>query len=340
MSAPAASHAPARPGAAYWRHLPGLVLGGAFLVLLASSVDMRQVAAILARASWPPLILALLAYAADFVLRALRFWLLLRARRPAGLPFAPTLAPFIASFGISDVLPLRLGDVFRVWWFRRRHALPVADVLGAMIVERVLDLVAILAVAGFALWLADAALPGVALERLTFAFAAAAAISAGLLFAPALLARGARLAAARLHVPVVQTLAAQAGALADAVRRIGDARRMGWMLLLSVGLWLLESVVMLGAWASLGGAPGALSAPLLAFATSTLGTLVPALPGHFGSYEVFGVLAYTAMGIAPEWATATILLSHLLLWLPTALFGVVWLLVVRPGRFTGAHATA
>ena len=86
---------------------------------------------------------------------------------------------------------------------------------------------------------------------------------------------------------------------------------------------------MLGAWASLGGAARDALRPFFAFTIATLGTLVPALPGHFGSYDYFGVMALDAVGVERTMAAAVILLSHLLLWLPTALYGVGWLLVSR-----------
>jgi uncharacterized membrane protein YbhN (UPF0104 family) len=69
---------------------------------------------------------------------------------------------------------------------------------------------------------------------------------------------------------------------------------------------------------------------LVAFAFSTLGTLVPALPGNFGTYEYFGVSSFRAVGVDEPLAAATILLAHMILWLPTALFGIGWLMVARP----------
>lgn len=321
------------------RVLPGLVLGGAFLALLWNTVDMARVAALMARASPLPLLLALLAYALDFVLRAARFRFLLDPAGRHGLTLKATVAPFVASFGISDVLPLRLGDVFRVWWFHRRFGLPVGLVLAGMIVERVLDLVAILAIAGVALWLVDAPLPHEAMMQLRMAALGVLVLSIAVLALPAVVARIAERIAQRHSHGLVHRVAVAARSVADAVRAIGNARRMAGMLLLSIGLWLLESLVMLGAWISLGGEAGAWLKPLTAFAVATLGTLVPGLPGHFGSFEVFGVLIFVALGIAAEPATATILVAHLLLWLPTALFGIGWLLVMK-GNWRGPSRSA
>ena len=130
----------------------GVVLGTGFLLLLWKSLDVAAVGALLARAVPFPLLIGLAAYVADFALRAVRFWLLLDGRQRA---VGPTISPFVASFGISDILPFRLGDAFRVFWFHRHLHLPLGTVLGAMILERMLDLVSIVLLAGLAFYAVD-----------------------------------------------------------------------------------------------------------------------------------------------------------------------------------------
>ena len=66
--------------------------------------------------------------------------------------------------------------------------------------------------------------------------------------------------------------------------------------------------------------------PFLAFVFSTLGTMIPSLPGHFGSFEYFGVQAFTLSGADPSFAAAVVFLAHLILWAPTAMFALLWLL--------------
>jgi uncharacterized protein (TIRG00374 family) len=319
---------PVNTNGARWRFWLGVAVGTVFLVLLWTSVDRAAVGALLMRASWPPLALALAAYALDFLLRAWRFRLLLD---PDGrkVPFGPSVAPFVASFGISDILPFRLGDVFRVYWFHRSFSLPVGHVLGAMVVERVLDLVSILMVAGLALLLVDTALPAEIVTQFRLVLAVAVAASLVVLLSPGAIEAVAGWGERRFRHSAMSKLTGTARSVAQAVRGTGNPRRILGMVVLSFALWLLESLVMLGAWVSLGGELPQWLRPLVAFAFSTLGTLVPALPGHFGSYEFFGMLSYRAVGVEAEQAAATILLAHLLLWLPTALFALGWLVSMR-----------
>ena len=318
---------------AKWLRLgAGLALGLIFLVLVGNSVDIASVGRMMMRAAWLPLLLALIAYAVDFVLRAARFWLLLMMGRRDRAPFWPTVSPFIASFGISDILPFRLGDAFRVYWFHKNGRLPVGQVLGAMIVERVLDLVSIVLLASLVLFALGDAVPATISVQfqtiLTLTWAACLLV----LLSPVVLEGVAGWIDGHFSHRLFGHATATARAIAGSIRALGTMRRMVSMILLSVFLWLLESLVMLGAWLSLSGSLGEWMKPFLAFTISTLGTLVPALPGHFGSYEYFGLLSFDMVQVDPTMATAVILLAHLILWIPTALFGIVWLLTARRDR--------
>lgn len=311
----------------------GAVVGVIFVMLVLRNVDLAKVGEWLAQATITPLVVAFLAFAADFVLRAVRFWMMLLSTTGQRLPLCPTIAPFIASFGMSDILPLRLGDGFRVLWFSRRFGIPAGTVVGTMIVERILDLVTIVMLGGAAL-----ALVGVSAQPtllLNFQIALIVALGGGftLLFAPALLCMLLERLLGRFAFKPIHMLIGALRATSAAVLRIGSWRKLAMLTLMSLLLWLLESVVVLGVWVSLGGSFGELLKPFLAFAFSTLGTLVPSLPGHFGPFEFFGVQAFTLVGVDATFAAAVILLAHLILWAPTAIFGVVWLLIgVAPAR--------
>ena len=306
-----------------------LALSAGFAALLWTSIDSARVATLIARATLAPIGLALLVYALDFFLRALRFWLLLDPRRDSGRPLAPTVAPFVASFGVSDILPFRLGDVFRLCWFCNRLGWPAGLVIGAMLVERLLDLLAILVIAAAAVWAVQASVPAALARNLVILLAAGGLAILVVLLAP----RANCQVCARLERSIapawVRRLCAVARSVAQGLRMLGGVGHLSVMLLLSIALWLLESLVMLGAWVSLGGHASDWLKPLVAFAFSTLGTLFPALPGHFGTYDAAGALSFYAIGVPVEQAAATILLAHLLLWLPTVLFAIGWFLLAR-----------
>lgn len=314
----------------------GMACGALFIYLIARSVNVPDVLALMGQAMWIPLLVGLAAYSLDFVLRAVRFWILLDGKHK-GVPLAASISPFIASFGISDILPFRLGDVYRVFWFNRRFDLPVGTLLGSMLLERLLDLISLLFLAAAAFAVIDIAVDETLLWIMQAVIAVAAIFGLSVLAAPTLLSK---IAPRLTHGSgaIAPRIGAMLDAMAQSLAAFGNLRRMAEIFVLSMVIWLLESAVLLGAWISLGGTWPDWGAPFFAFSAATLGTLVPALPGHFGSYEYFGILAFDAAGVDRTLGAAAILLSHLILWLPTAAFGVGWLLM--SGRKGNARIAA
>ncbi|KRA84429.1 lysylphosphatidylglycerol synthase transmembrane domain-containing protein [Altererythrobacter sp. Root672] len=318
----------ASPASGRWRWLKaaiGVLFGAIALIVLWQSVDYRDVAAHFGKAAVAPLIVGLIAYALDFLLRAYRFKILLEGTRHE-IRFLPTVAPFVASFGINDILPFRLGDGFRVFWFHDRLNLPLGRVLGAMLLERLLDLVTIVLLACLALIAIDVVVSDQVLERLRWVMIACSVGGVLVLFSPLALHR----LAGRLQQSPRRAIALTGKGIAsmsDAIKEAGTLGRMSRLIAFSLLIWLLESVAALAVWVSLGGPLGEWLKPFFAFTIAMLGTLVPALPGHFGSFDYFGVLSFQAVGVEADFAAAVILLLHLLLWLPTALFAVAWLIL-------------
>lgn len=301
--------------------------GVILLVLLARAIDLRVLAHTLGQASPGPLVGALIALALDFFLRAIRFWIMLEIVVARRLPMLPSVAPFVASFGMSDILPLRMGDGLRVLWFSRRFDLPAGAVVGAMIVERVLDVISLLVVGYVAFaWVGNAGSAGLG-RGLQLAAAIGVAAALAVLFMPALASRLALPLLERSPRPLAKTASGLVATIAAAIRQIGTGGRLFALLGLSVFLWMLEAGVMWGAWVGLGASPVNLAPPAFAFTFATLGTLVPSLPGHFGAFEFAGVQAFAYAGVDRSFAAAVILVAHLILWAPTALFAVLWLLV-------------
>jgi uncharacterized protein (TIRG00374 family) len=317
-----------------WRWLKaivGILFGAIALFVLWQSVDYRDVAAHFGKAAVAPLIVGLVAYALDFLLRAYRFKLLLEGTRHE-IRFLPTVAPFVASFGINDILPFRLGDGFRVFWFHDRLNLPLGRVLGAMLLERLLDLVTIVLLACLALMAIDAEVSDLVLERLRWVMIACSVGGVLILFSPLALSRlGERLRQSRRRT--IALIGAGIASMSDAIKEAGTLGRMSRLIAFSLLIWLLESVLALAVWVSLDGTVSEWLKPFFAFTIAMLGTLVPALPGHFGSFDYFGVLSFQAVGVDRDFAAAVILLLHLLLWLPTALFAIGWLILApKSGR--------
>jgi glycosyltransferase 2 family protein len=111
----------------------------------------------------------------------------------------------------------------------------------------------------------------------------------------------------------------------ETIQQISTRRYAAGLTLLSVLIWVVEAGVMFCAWMSLGDAAVSPFVLLFAFGSATIATLFPSLPGHFGTFEFAGVEAFALAGTDRSTAAAAVLLTHLLLWAPIALFAIGWL---------------
>ena len=85
----------------------------------------------------------------SLVVRAIRWRLLLGTIRPVEI--RPLLSATFVGMMANNLLPARLGEVVRAWVLSRREQLPVATSLASIVIERLLDVVAALAILGVCL---------------------------------------------------------------------------------------------------------------------------------------------------------------------------------------------
>jgi len=307
----------------------GLVVTVAFLWLLLRSVDLGRLARAVADLPASCLLLALAFLAAAYAVRIVRWWRMLRALDPT-LPLSTCVWPFIGSIAVNNTVPLRAGDALRVVAFRAELKAPPLRVLGTLVLERLLDLIVLLAFffAGV-LGLPPGAVP----DRLVAVAAGLAGSSLVVLSALILLGPSAS--------PLVRALAARPAlaargwsepiermgtTLTDALNLLRTPSRLAALLGLSVATWTLEGAVF--ATIARCFATGATDAgPWLALAMATLATSLPSSPGYVGTFDYFAVLGLMAYGAAREAAVAFAVTVHAVLWLPLTALGLGYLLV-------------
>ncbi len=300
---------------------------GLFVTALALWLSFRDVSwpalgRDLARANWWLLIAASLpAYVAAIWLRALRWRVLAR-----GVADFDTGAAFRASavgFMVNNLLPLRIGELVRVWWLAREARASASALLGTVILERVIDAVSLLALAslvigsevGRGVFFAGAAAPlaaCLALRRWPGSAVALVQHAVGRLLGPAPAARSAG---------VVASVAAGVAAL----RGGGDVARVA---LLSALLWGGATVIPF--WAALaslgielGGPAGQLRGAVTTLVWVGAAVALPSAPGFFGPYHAACRLALAPLGVPRELALAVGTLAHAVFWMTTNAIGLV-----------------
>ncbi len=257
-------------------------------------------------------------------------------------PIGPTrfmvaLRATIIGFAASFVLPARAGEVIRPWLLARREGLPVAACFATIILERVLDLVTVVALLAFYFAVLD---PGVsALDPTLYAAvrggamlaAAAAAVGMGVMFAcaahPERLGRLVAWATGWLPARIGGAVAALSKSFAEGLASVRDPRQLALALLWSVPLWLAIAgqiwVVSLAL-----GVVLPLAGSLLVTALLVVGVAVPT-PGAVGGYhEAYRLSVTSFFAIDNDRAVAAAIVLHAVGFLPTLAAGA-WMMAVE-----------
>ncbi|MFL5618819.1 MAG: lysylphosphatidylglycerol synthase transmembrane domain-containing protein [Gemmatimonadaceae bacterium] len=309
-----------------------------FITLAFRRVSFGDVISALATARAAPLLIALVAVAAGFGMRIVRWWWMLRALEPA-LPVRACVRPFLVSIAINNTVPLRVGDVVRAVGFRSALRSSAMAVAGTLLVERLLDVVVLLALlfAGlFALGHSVVPRPFVVAGTVVGVVAGAGLLS--LIFLPSLVRRSITWLIGRAPL-VPESVRARSLRLAeqlfDSLLIVRPVRRALALLALTVVAWGLEGTAYVCVAWSLG-ADGSAFAPWFALAAGTLATMIPSSPGYVGTFDYFAVQGLTAFGASHVVALTFALLVHLLLWLPVTVVGALFL--VAPTKRPAASA--
>jgi uncharacterized membrane protein YbhN (UPF0104 family) len=318
----------------------GVTLAGLFLYLAVGTIDAGAAlrSALAARLDF--LVLGVGLVAIGFLLRIVRWWLLLRPMQLA-LQLRDCVGPLLIGFAVNNLVPFRAGDALRVVGFRRRLGVDPPQVLGTLALERGLDLLALLLY--FFIGLSQAH-PGLIPSSF---------VGAGIALTGALLAAGAvvvvwprqvrRLIGRAAAVEFVRAhrwphlIADVAVATADALLVLESRRSAAVLMVLSLLIWFVEGLVFASVAVALGVVPGIFGAHF-AMAVGTLATMIPSTPGYVGTFDFFTRLGLQAYGVTAVIATVFAVTVHLVLWWPVTATGVALFLSPRTAPSIGIAA--
>ena len=319
-------------GAGRWVKLvAGLLVTSVCLWLIIQQVDLSRLWVILSSADPSWIVIGLFFLSIAYLLRIVRWWLMLRTIVPT-LPLVACAGPFLSSIALNNLLPFRAGDIMRVVGFCRQLTLPASTVLGSLVLERLLDLAAILVM--FFVAVPHATPDG---------FHAEAVATAGWLGLVCVILIVLTIALPEALARLTENIAARArrgtwkraGRLAQWVVHFFSSlalmrtrQQIIPLVLLSLGAWCLEGALFAAVAKSVHiDDPGI--APWFALSTGTLGTLLPSTPGYVGTFDYLTMVGFLAYGFAQSLAAACALLVHVVLWVPQTIVGMVWLLILK-----------
>lgn len=328
------------PGKEGWiKHLIGGGITLLSLFVFFRQVNFTDVLNALANFHWVYLIFGVASLAIGYALRIMRWSMMLRATG-ARTTFANCSAPFLGSIALNNVLPLRMGDVVRALVFPRSMGITKTTATSSLIVERLIDLMTLLASLAIGLFAIQALVIPEKLKAsaVFLAIIGGVVLALGFLFSGSLgrffirLGTSSKGSSSRGFNQIYETL----GGLLHGFDVMSRPRLLLSMLAVSMLVWAGEAglfyFVLLGA-----GVDGSPLVALLVMAVATLSTLVPSSPGYVGPFHLAAFTAISLVGGTSAQAGSYAVIVHLALWLPTTLAGAlaIW---TRPKLFRAAKS--
>jgi len=301
--------------------LAGLGLGTALIVFLLRSANLNQLGSDFSHAEYGYLVPALVAFAANLLLKLPRWKLLYGDDAP---DWDTMFGAINVGYAVNTLLPARLGDLVRAYWVRDRTSLSMVRTLSTIALERVLDGLAV-----FVMFLVIAP---------TVAFPATlrrSAVAAGTLFVVVLLAmvvlaflatrenwfsrRLARLETGRWGL--ISRLVRLATAGLQALR---SWRVLALVALYTAIIWLANAVLL---WlvARAFHIDVSLAAGALGNAAVSLGMVVPSTPGYIGVFDYLIVMTLGLYGVHRTPALAAAFVFHAIAFIPVTIIGIVYI---------------
>jgi glycosyltransferase 2 family protein len=312
----------------------GIAISIACLVFIFSKIDSRALLLALGSFNWPLLGAGIAALGADYTLRIVRWRIMLQAAGTK-VSFGRCALAFLGSMALNNLLPLRAGDVVRAMVFPASLGISRATATASLVLERLVDLLALLACLGIGIALARGhQIPDTQQHWITLV--SAGGITA-LIATIALAAPIARLLATlanhqnRQNRLRLSLIASQLSKLLSSLAKMAQLRILGTVGGLSLLIWFGEAGLFLALLHGFG-LVATPQAALVIMALATLATLIPSSPGYVGPFHLAAFSAVILYGGNEGQAAGFALLAHLALWVPVTLAGV-FSMVVSPDLF-------
>ncbi|HEV8488286.1 MAG TPA: lysylphosphatidylglycerol synthase transmembrane domain-containing protein [Candidatus Limnocylindrales bacterium] len=295
----------------------GGLISIAALWFVLSGADLAKTGDILRTADLRWIALALLFVSGDLAFRALRWQRLLRPIRAVRYP--PMLGYLLVGYLANNILPARLGELVRSHYLGDREGISRAAALGTVVVERVVDLVACVAIASVALLVLS--VRGIVANAVILG----AAVSALFLIVLAL-----GIVAHRLPgLDRIRTLVERWPRVRDLARSLQEGlsvaarpRTVVEAILVSGVSWTMAILALAAAGQAIGVQLSLGQAALIGSGVALAGA-VPAGPSNLGTFELAAQELGKAVGVPAASALALGILSHVLILLVTSIGGAI-----------------
>ena len=320
-----------------------LAIGILLLIVLIWWTGIDKIGAAIGSASPLWLAAAALIIIPTYILRAIR-WKLLLAPVKKTVRVSNTFWSTGIGFMVNTLVPIRLGEFVRAYILGEKEGTGFAPGFSSIIVERTLDLIGLLSIGIVTMLLvsAKAGLSSIVGDIFTAVAVLIAAILAVIIVGikkEDLIIR--LISGITSKIPLVKKhttrIADFTSSLIKGLQGLSQNPKMfAANIALTWILWLIQTSGIYFTFMAFN-YPLPFAAAILGGVLMSVSHILPATPGYVGSYEIFWVLVFTFLGVTENLLLATAVISHLIGLLPIVIIGclsVVWLGVSFKEIFT------
>jgi uncharacterized protein (TIRG00374 family) len=301
----------------------GIAISVFAIWILIHSVDLDAAFAVLRTASPVWIAVMLVTATLDIAARGARWRALLAPIAP--LPYRRVLGYTYIGYLANNVLPARLGELYRSHALGESEGVSRTTVLGTVVVERVVDTVMVVAIAAVAVLVLSVRGAMSSAVLLGLAFVALLVIVLGLGIAAHRLPGAARVTELIARRPRLLELARR---LREGLAVAGQPKVIVAALAFSGLAWSASTLTFLAAGQAVN-VPLTVAQGALLTSGVALASIVPAGPGFVGTFELTVVAIADTLGIPRDSAFALGLLVHLVILGTTSIGGAIAMLARR-----------
>lgn len=245
-----------------------------------------------------PIMLALLF--GFYWLKAKRWsWLLAPVQPLSGRQL---FAPLLIGFAANNILPAHLGEFVRVFVVNRRYGIPATTVLSTVVLERIFDVLAILALFGVGLAFTDDMPSGYREAAMIGAVGCVVVVSSVavyLIWTEAFLKLFAAVTRPVLPEKLSAKLIEMLKTGAEGLAALKSGKMVALIAVNSLTQWLFNGLIAYTALTAFG-IPVTPLTGLIVTGVTALGVTIPSTPGYFGVIQMCFTVSMKAQGVDVE----------------------------------------
>lgn len=311
----------------------GIPLSILFLWLALRNVNFDHVAQAFANARVYFLVPMLTSLFCFYWLKAIRWRTILSPRHQ--IPISGLVPSMMAGAAGNNLLPAHLGEFVRVYFSANQHRIPKSTVLASLVVERLLDVLAILIIFSIAIFVGGYSFGMVAVgSALLFVVVLVACTCALIVLYTDQCVHFLRTTLTKPSLALRERIADQVINLANGLSALREKNLYLQAISNSLVQWLLMSFCIYCAFLALNIDVSFLLA-IIVLGLLVVGLALPTVPGFFGTMEYCFVLGLTTAGIDPSVALSAAIFYHIPAWVTVTITGLV---LAHLNRFSFSQA--